>query len=218
MAMLVVVSAAGAATTGSLHANADRFGEMAREQAQIARSTQHVAQAVAQFVADGTALALAVSASSVSEDVSVAYGKVQGSEQEASFALRSLDPGTGVRSATAIRAEWESLRLLTYYWINREAADAGSPLRMTKDEAGRFRAGVDSNLKTPAGFDAMDTSELRRSVRDQSRVMTSASLRALVLEAEESASGALAAETSARRAARDGALWLIGASLILALV
>jgi len=217
MAMLVMVSAVGAAITASLHAKAGRFGEAAREQAQIARSTQHAAQAVAQFVADGTALALAVSASGVSEDVSFAYGQVQGSEQEASHALRALEQISEASSGAPVVAEWEGLRLLTYFWVNSEAADAGSPLRITLDGAGAFRASVVSNLRTPPGSEAMSTSELRRSVRDQGRVMTDASLRRLVREAERSAGAALADETTARRAAQNGTFLFIGVSLVLAL-
>lgn len=203
MAILMLVNAAGAVITWRGFATAAQHSASAQEAFERARSAEVVATRLTQYVADSRALALAVSRSTLSEDSSVAYGRLQGSESGVDSALRAL-AGKAGGDAEALATDWDALRVSTYLWINREAATADSPFRLTADAKGRYRASVASNVREPSQVAAMSDSALRREVRDASETFTNATLRTMVESAEKDAALAAALEESVR----NRAIWL----------
>ncbi len=218
MSLLVFVNVASAGLTWLYNSRAAESAAVAREQSRLAHQATVAAQQVSQFVADGDALAFTVSRSRVSEDSSVSYGRMQGSEHAADLALHSVRTQTDSATAQAIVEEWEQLRTAMFLWVNAEAELAGSSLRIMQDASGRYRAGVTSNLTAPADLGAMGPDELRRTVRDRGEVMKNATLRKLVRTAEARAAEASLAERHARETAAATSLALIVLSVLLALI
>lgn len=218
MTALLVINTAAAAASWALNARAARFADEARSSLEIAQAVQSASESVTEFVSDNRALAFSVSRDSKSEYSSEDYGQVIGSERLATHELArvaALVPGASAQEASG---RWESLRELSYAWVNAEAENAGSSLRMSRSATGAYRASVDTNIQVPVALASTGLEEFGREVTDQGNLLRNATLRALVNDAGERATAAVKAETEARQTARNIVLALVALSLAAAVV
>lgn len=215
MVALTAVTAAGTATSSWLFSSANRSADIAAHATQTARDTDAVAIRLTQFLAESRTLALAVSASKVSEDSSVAYGRLSGAEADVTNSLRALERDSA-SEVTDLQAGWDALRTDTYLWINREAVQGESGFRLSRDSAGRFRASTGTNLTEPSEIAPLSTTDLSRKVRDNAEILRNRTLRAVTSQAEEEAAHAGAASVRARELATRATLVFTTLSLLLA--
>lgn len=215
MTALVAVNTLSAGLSYVSFETAARHSRTADSAARLARDAEIASTRLTQFVADSRALGFTVSRSSVSEDSSVAYGRLQGAETDVDAALRAL-ARDGSTDVDALTSQWVEVRDTTFLWVNREAERSSSPFRLTRDPAGRFRASIDSNIVEPARIAAMTDVELSREVRDATESLKNATLRRIVSDAEKTAAAASAAETEARSRAIVTTLVLAALGLVMA--
>lgn len=218
MTALLVINTATAAASWALNARAARFADQARSSLAVAQAVQSASESVTEFVSDNRALAFSVSRDSKSEYSSEDYGQVIGSERLASHEIArvaKLVPGTAATTATR---QWESLRELSYAWVNAEAEHAGASLRMSRSEKGGYRASVSSTIEPPAELVSAGLEQFGREVTEQGNLLRNATLRALVNDASVRATAAMVAEAEARQLARSIVLGLVALSLAAAVV
>lgn len=218
MALLLAITSATAATSWALSAQAGRMAERSRKAASVAQLAVQTSARVGAFVGDARALALSVSTGAGSEDVSEEYGAMLGSGDSADRAFRALCAAAGSTEASAAARRWDDVRLVTYVWINAQAAENGSAFRMTRAANGRYLASVSTSLVPPAELGSADSRRLKLAARDRAALLEDASLRALTKEFSAAAEAAAHDERTARDRTRDVTIALVIASLFSAVV
>jgi len=213
MSTLLLINAATATASWALSARAARFSDTARASLESAQAVQRASEGVTEFVSDNRALAFSVGRTSKSEYSSEDYGQVIGSERLATRELERVTAKVSGPAAEAANRQWESLRTLSYAWVNAEAEHAGSPLRMSRMSNGTYRATASSNIYVPADLSSLGLPELSRAVTVRGEVLRKATLRTLVRDATAEAFAATQAEARARSLAGNVTLLLVALSL-----
>lgn len=217
MTILVVANAVGAAFSWWAYGEAARYSAEARAASGRAALASAAAERVTAWSADAGTLAFAAREARRSEDISGPYGNVLGSELAATGALGRLDARFGA-SALPLSAQWDELRLLTYLWVNSEAVDGGTDIRLSRMPDGRVRASAASNLVAPAGFADQSASQRRTTIRQRTEALKDGALRRIVVSSEQAAVEAALAADRALALARNGTIATLLFVLLLAVV
>jgi len=215
MTALVLANAVGAVFSWWAYGEAARYSADARAASRRAALASAAAERVTAWSADTGTLAFAAREAKRSEDISGPYGNVLGSELAATGALRRLDAQFG-SDARPLTGQWEELRLLTYLWVNSEAIDGGTDIRLSRMSDGRIRASSQSNLVAPQGFVAQTASEFRATIRQRTEALKDGTLRNLVVSSEQDAVEAAVAADEALALARNGTIATLLFVLVLA--
>lgn len=213
MTAVLLANAAAAVFSWAWYTRAARFGEESRRATQTARSAATVSLNVSEFMGNANGLAVFVAGSARPEAATAVYAAVVGSDRAVDTAMGPL---VSVAGADEVRRLWTDLRLVTYGWINAEAAKGGSPMRIRTDGRGHFRAGVRSDLVLPAGAQGLDEAGLRDAVRTKSEILRDGALRRVVRAADARAAAAAIDEDAARTLATNGTAGLLVLSLAVA--
>lgn len=190
--------------------------DAAQASAARARLAETASLDVARALADSGSLAFAVRNSEHSEEISLAYGWVRGSDPEVTRVIERLAASTPATRVAGIAGEWEELRRGMYAWVNEEAEQGASTFRLALHESGRIEGAVHSGVPVPASLAGLHGAELREAVRRQANTLTAGSLRRLAVEADRESASTRAAADAARRAARSGTFALVLANILLA--
>jgi len=217
MTVLMVANAAGAAFSWWAYAEAARYSAEARAASGRAALASSAAERVTAWSADTGTLAFAARQAKLSEELSGTYGNVLGSELAASSSLRRLG-SLFPESAKPVSDQWDRLRLVSYVWVNAEATEGGTTLRISRMPDGKFRASVASNLTTPTGIPADSASLLRAETRKEVEALKDGTLRNIVVASEQASVRAVAEEDRARLLALNGTIAWVLASLALAVI
>lgn len=215
MTILVVANAVGAAFSWWAYGEAARFSAEARTASRRAALASAAAERVTAWSADAGTLAFAAREAKRSEDISGPYGNVLGSELAATGALRRLNTQFGA-DAAPVADQWEELRLLTYLWVNSEAVDGGTDIRLSRMSDGRIRASAESNLVAPEGFADQTASQFRTTIRQRTEALKDGTLRQIVVGSEQNAVEAAVAADEALALARNGTITTLLFVLLLA--
>lgn len=217
MTMLVVANALGAAFSWWAYGEAARYSAEARAASRRAALASAAAERITAWSADAGSLAFAARQAARSEDISGPYGNVLGSELAANGALRRIDTQFGA-DARPLAEQWEELKLLTYLWVNSEAVEGGTDIRLSRMPDGRIRASAESNLITPPGFANQAATEFRATIRQRTEALKDGTLRIIVANSEQKALEATLAADMAFAFARNGTIATLLFVLLLAVV
>ncbi len=215
MTVLVVANAAGAAFSWWAYGEAARHSAEARTASRRAALASAATERVTAWSADTGTLAFAAREANRSEDISGPYGNVLGSELAATGSLRRLGTEFG-EDAETLTGQWEELQLLTYLWVNSEAVDGGTDIRLSRMSDGRIRASAESNLVAPQGFEDQTASQFRATIRQRTESLKDGTLRLIVISSEKSAVEAEAAAAQSLALARNGTIATLLLVLLLA--
>jgi len=217
MTLLVVANAVGAAFSWWAYGEAARYSAEARIASRRAALASAAAERVTAWSADTGALAFAAREAKRSEDISGPYGNVLGSELAATGALRRLGSQFAA-DAAPLADQWEELRLLSYLWVNSEAVDGGTDIRLSRMSDGRIRASGESNLVAPQGFAEQEAAQFRTTIRQRTEALKDGTLRHIVVNSEQEAVEAAVAADQALALAKDGTIATLLFVLLLAVV
>jgi methyl-accepting chemotaxis protein len=208
MCVVVGVNVLAGGLSTMLYAKATERGAVARSAADRARKAAIASQRATEFLGGATDLALAVSRPTVSEEKSRLYGELIGDDQIMSSTLQSLGSALPDTASAKMNAEWRTVQLGVYAWVNGEAQAGGTGLRIARDSAGRFRASDRSNLSTPTALAGLNGAALRTAVRNQTERFKFATLGQIVRTADSDARLSASAEAQARASAQLGTVVL----------
>jgi HAMP domain-containing protein len=215
MTAVVLVNAVAGGVAWSLHARAADQEALAVAAVVRADWVGALTQSVGDFVSEATDLAFGLRGG-VSEESSAEYGDLVGADESVSHTLARVPRDLAAADAEAIAAQWRRLRVGVFVWVNAEAAQGGSDVRLTLTEDDRLRASVTSNIATPTPLIGKDGVGLRREVRSNVENFRDGTLRRTVSMALADAETARAAGAAARTVAVNVTLAAIGLSLITA--
>ncbi len=217
MTLVVLVNLVAGGFSWLLHERAADF-ELASEHA-AARSqwVAAVSEKVFAFASEATDIAIGV-AKGESAESSAEYGDLVGADAATSRLIGrtpdDLDPGMAVD----IAQRWEALRPAVFAWVNAEAEQADSTLRLTLGDAGEVRASTSSTIEVPAEFEGLDVPMMRRAVRSEVESFIAGELRSALGDAESDARTAGRAASRARDTAFTVTVAAIALSVIVAVI
>lgn len=203
MTLVLATMAVTVVACWALLLRAEAQAVTADEALREARVIQTASERLDRFIASSNDLAFAVSMSDNPELVSMTYGDVFGIQEDVDHALRRMQESVSdPRRTRDASTQWELLRLSTFVYVNSEAEASGSPLRWRKMPDGEYRGGTEGNLRPPRRIAGLSAGQLRTEVRRQGQVLRDATLRGMVIRAENKANEARQASQDASKSAR----------------
>jgi HAMP domain-containing protein len=217
MTLVVLVNLLAGGFNWLLHQRAARF-EIASERAR-ARSqwVASVSEKVFAFASEATDVALGV-AKGESAESSAEYGDLVGADAATSRLIGRAPDDLDPEMAADIAVRWEALRPAIFAWVNAEAEQAGSTLRLTLGDGAEVRASTSSTIEVPADLNGLDVPQMRRAVRSEVESFIAGELRLALADAQDDARAAEVAALQARETAFTVTAVAIALSLVMAVI
>ncbi|MHB1341830.1 MAG: HAMP domain-containing protein [Coriobacteriia bacterium] len=217
MTLVVLVNMVAGGFSWLLHQRAADYELASRHATARSEWVATVSEKVTAFASEATDLAFGV-AKGESAESSAEYGDLVGADAAASRLIDRAPGDLDPDMAASIADHWVALRPAVFAWVNAEAQQGGSTLRLTLGDAGEVRASTSSNIEVPIALTGLDAPMMRRAVRSQVESLNGGQLRAALGDATNDAAAAGGAASRARETAVTVTVAAIALSMVVALL